>query len=183
MLFAKLRYFLMKGFWKLHYLQTQRKFLFQYEVERSVRSFGEGLKVNGPCGGFSRNVVLGAYVNFNGLRIIGNGKVTIGDYFHSGEDITIITSNHNYDDPTVESIPYGKRRINKSVIIEDFVWLGHGVIILPGVTIGEGAVIGAGAIVSKDVPKYAVAAGNPAKVLKYRNIDQFLQLKSEGKFL
>jgi acetyltransferase-like isoleucine patch superfamily enzyme len=183
MLFAKLHYFLLRGFWKLLYSQTQRKFLFQYEIERSVHSFGEGLKVNGPCSGFSKKVTLGSYVNFNGLRIIGNGKVRIGDYFHSGESITIITSNHNYNDPELESIPYGKRRINKNVIIEDFVWLGHGVIILPGVTIGEGAVIGAGAIVSKDVPRYAVAAGNPATVLKYRNIDQFLQLKSEGKFL
>jgi phosphonate metabolism protein (transferase hexapeptide repeat family) len=48
------------------------------------------------------------------------------------------------------------------------VWLGHGVVVLPGVTIGAGAAIGAGAIVTKDVPPFAVAAGNPARLLRFR---------------
>jgi phosphonate metabolism protein (transferase hexapeptide repeat family) len=48
------------------------------------------------------------------------------------------------------------------------VWLGHGVIVLPGVAIGNGAAIGAGAVVTKDVPDFAVAVGNPARVLRYR---------------
>ena len=48
------------------------------------------------------------------------------------------------------------------------VWLGHGVIVLPGVTIGTGAAIGAGAVVTKDVPPFAVAVGNPARILRFR---------------
>ncbi len=48
------------------------------------------------------------------------------------------------------------------------VWIGHGAVILPGVKIGNGAVIGAGAVVSKDIPEYAIAAGIPAKVIKFR---------------
>ncbi|MGK7868770.1 chloramphenicol acetyltransferase [Falsiroseomonas sp. E2-1-a20] len=48
------------------------------------------------------------------------------------------------------------------------VWIGHGAIVLPGVTIGTGAAIGAGAVVTKDVPAFAVAVGNPARVLRYR---------------
>ena len=48
------------------------------------------------------------------------------------------------------------------------VWLGHGVIVLPGVTIGTGAAIGAGAVVTKDVPPFAVAVGNPARVIRFR---------------
>ncbi len=54
------------------------------------------------------------------------------------------------------------------IIIGNDVWIGTGVTILSGVTIGDGAVIGANAVVSKDVPPYAIAVGNPARVVKYR---------------
>lgn len=53
------------------------------------------------------------------------------------------------------------------IIIKDKSWIGFNVIILKGVTIGEGAVVAAGSVVTKDVPDYAVVAGNPATVLKY----------------
>lgn len=56
------------------------------------------------------------------------------------------------------------------------VWLGQNVIITQGVTIGNGAVIGAGAIVTKDVPDYAVAVGNPAKVIKYRYKKEHIEI-------
>jgi len=52
------------------------------------------------------------------------------------------------------------------IAIDDDAWIGMGVIILPGVTIGKGSVIGAGSVVTKDVPPYCVAAGNPARVIK-----------------
>lgn len=75
--------------------------------------------------------------------------------------LAIITSNHNYE--TAERIPYDKTRMNKKVAICDFVWVGHGVILLPGVTVGEGAVISAGSVVCKDVPRCAIVGGNPQK--------------------
>ena len=56
----------------------------------------------------------------------------------------------------------------KPIVIEDDVWIGARVIILPGVHIGTGAVVGAGAVVTKDVPDYAVVGGNPARILKMR---------------
>ena len=65
----------------------------------------------------------------------------------------------------------------KPVIIADNVWIGTAAIILPGVTIGEGAVIGAGAVVTKDIPEYTIAVGNPAKVIKNRERD--IQYKSK----
>ena len=57
----------------------------------------------------------------------------------------------------------------------------QGLTILPGITIGDGAVIGAGSVVAHDVPKGAVVAGNPAKILKYRDINKFDELVKDGK--
>lgn len=69
----------------------------------------------------------------------------------------------------------------KRTIIGNDVWIGNRVTIIQGVTIGTGAVIGAGAIVTKDVPPYAVVAGCPAKVIKYRFNSEIINklLKSE----
>lgn len=153
-----------------------------YEIyaRRACKKVGVNLKINGLVTGFHKGVIIGNNASFNGCKIIGTGNVTIGNYFHSGQDIVIITSNHNYE--PAESIPYDQKRIEKPVIIKDFVWLGHGIIILPGVTIGEGAIVGAGAVVAKDVPDYAIVGGNPAKVIKYRDIEAFRALKAAGKF-
>jgi len=109
-----------------------------------------------------------------------SGGVNIGKYFHVGRGLTIFSSNHNYVQAT--SIPYDARVVAKPVVIENFVWCGANVTIVPGVTIGEGAIIGAGAVVTRDVPAYAVVGGNPAKVIKYRDVDQFLMLKAERKW-
>ncbi|WP_316931576.1 acyltransferase [Flavimarina sp. Hel_I_48] len=109
-----------------------------------------------------------------------DGGVTIGRYFHTGRGLTMFSTNHNY---TSESkIPYDEISIPGKIVIEDFVWCGANVTIMPGVHIGEGAVIAGGAVLSKDVPKYAIVGGNPIKILKYRNIEQFETLKNQGKF-
>lgn len=66
--------------------------------------------------------------------------------------------------------------------IEDDVWLGHNSVILPGVnTVGRGAVVAAGAVVTKNVPRYAVVAGNPARIIKYRfNSDVIERIEAMG---
>lgn len=148
------------------------------KVKRQVGAYGERLIVNYPTF-LTNNTFLGNYCNFNGLRVIGGGKVIIGDYFHSGSECVILNQNHNYEG---EMIPYDNTYICKDVEIGDFVWLGQRVFILGGVKIGEGAIIQACSVVCSDIPDYAIAGGAPAKVFKYRDIEHFKKLKEEGKF-
>ena len=143
-----------------------------------VESYGKRLLVNHPCI-FSRNVTVGDYCNFNGMQVLGGGKVHFGDYFHSGTECMIITQNHNYEG---EMIPYDNTYIYKDVIIGECVWFGNRVIVTGNVTIGEGAIIAAGSVVCKDVPPLAIVGGNPAKVIKYRDKVHYYKLKAEGKF-
>lgn len=134
------------------------------------------------CGGKSyvtSNTFLGDNVCFNGMSMSGNGKITIGSYFHSGVNCQIITSFHNYESTM---LPYDTSYVDKDVTIGDCVWLGNNIIILGGVTIGEGAIIQAGSVVCKDIPPLAIAGGHPATVFKYRNKDHYEKLKSENKF-
>ena len=62
---------------------------------------------------------------------------------------------------------------HKPVLIKEYAWIGAGATILPGVCIGRHAIVGAGSVVTKDVPDYAVAAGNPAKIIKMLDKGKF----------
>jgi maltose O-acetyltransferase len=62
------------------------------------------------------------------------------------------------------------------VVIGDHAWIGYRALVLPGVTIGEGGVVAAGAVVTKDVPPYAIVAGNPARVVGQRTRDLTYEL-------
>lgn len=96
-----------------------------------------------------------------------NIGVTIGDNVMMGPEVLIYTQNHCTSDSKVPMRTQGMTQI-MPVIIEDDVWIGARVCILPGVVIGKGSVIGACAVVSKSIPPYSVAVGNPAKVVKIR---------------
>ena len=110
---------------------------------------------------------------------LGGGKIKIGDYFHSGVDCMIISGNHNYEGT---EIPYDSTTIYKTIEIGDFVWFGNRVIVVGNVKIGKGAIIAAGSVVCNDVPEYAIVGGNPAKILKYRNIEHFKELEKRKSF-
>lgn len=111
----------------------------------------------------------------------GGGKVTIGSGCIISRNVEIWSSNHNYNSIDLEAIPYDKRMISKPVTIGENVWIGSRVIILPGVTIGEGVVVGAGAVVTSNVPVGAVIGGNPASILKYRNMENYWELKRQNR--
>jgi acetyltransferase-like isoleucine patch superfamily enzyme len=109
-----------------------------------------------------------------------SGGVEIGKYFHTGKRLTIFSANHNWK--TAKKIPYDKKIILKGVVIGDFVWCGANVTIIPGVSIGEGAIIAGGAVVTKNVEKYKIVGGNPAKVIGERGVEEFKQLKKQKQF-
>ncbi len=148
-------------------------------VKKQAKSYGNDLTVNFKSK-VNPNTILKNNVNFNGLTIRGDGPVTIGNNFHSGPDILLLTRNHNYDKGT--KIPYDQTYIRNPIIIEDNVWIGARVIILSGVTVGEGAIVQAGSVVVKDVPPCTIVGGHPAKVFKYRDREHYYKLKSEKKF-
>ena len=97
-------------------------------------------------------------------RLDTRGTITIGNNVSISEEVIILTADHNPGSPAFE----GR---NRSVTIDDFVWIGTRAIILPGVFIGEGAIIAAGAVVTKNVDPFTVVGGIPAKKIKSRRKD------------
>lgn len=123
---------------------------------------------------------IGNSASFNGFTATGWGSVTVGSFFHSGTNVKVMLGSHDYDNDN--RIPYGSKHTIKNVVIEDFVWLGDDVTIAGNVRIGEGAIVAIGSVVVKDVPRCAIVGGNPATIIKYRDIEHFDKLKSEGKY-
>lgn len=93
------------------------------------------------------------------------GQTTIGNDVLVASDVFIIDYNHGID-PSSPSYLDNQLEVSE-VVIEDGVWIGNNVIILPGVHIGKKAIIGAGSVVTKDIPSYSIAVGNPARVVKF----------------
>ncbi|WP_461533204.1 DapH/DapD/GlmU-related protein [Sinomicrobium sp.] len=94
------------------------------------------------------------------------GEITFGDDVMIGPKTIIWGRDHGM---AIDMPMYGQEHKKAPVVIGNDVWIGAGVIILKGVTLGNGVVIGAGSVVTKDVPDNAVAMGNPARVIKFRD--------------
>ena len=110
---------------------------------------------------FGKNV----YANF-GLTLVDDVDIYVGDSVMFGPNVVIATAGH----PINPVLRKRGMQFNMPVRIGNNVWLGAGVIVMPGVTIGDNSVIGAGSVVTKDVPPDVVAFGNPCKV--YREIGE-----------
>ncbi len=93
-------------------------------------------------------------------------NIIIEDNVMLGSGVQIYTSNHRYENPNIEIIHQGHTEL-KPVKIKRGAWIGANSIILSGVTVGENSVVGAGSVVTKSIPEKCVAAGNPAKIIKY----------------
>jgi acetyltransferase-like isoleucine patch superfamily enzyme len=107
-------------------------------------AFNRGVHINAACG----------------------GKIWVGDHCLIGPGVIMRTANHQYSRTDLNIQDQGHAPAD--IIIGDDCWIGANAIILGGVHIGQGAVIGAASVVTKDIPPMAIAAGSPAKVIKYR---------------
>lgn len=126
------------------------------------------------------------------------GRITIGDNFRATRNLTIqacgdlkigsnvlIASNvficdYNHGTVNVDGSYLNNELILSHVEICDGVWIGQGAYILPGVTIGKNSIIGAGSVVTKSIPEYSIAVGNPAKVIKYYNLEEKCWCTAKG---
>ena len=139
--------------------------------------------LSASCAKVGKNLVLREGVKFRGAKglTIGNnvgmnddvwinasGKVEIGDNVLIGPKTIIHSANHRYKDPTIPIRLQG--HTHGKVIVENDVWIGAGVIILPGVQLGKGCVIAAGRVVTKNVAPYTVIAGVPARKIGERKL-------------
>lgn len=121
-----------------------------------------------------------SYHNGNFIVKGSGGVLEIGSYCAIGADVKIILSNHDVSQVCMQYTFYRKNfDINPSqksepltTVIENDVWIGDNVMIMPGVRIGTGAVLGAGAIVTKNVQAYSIVGGNPAKLIRKRFSDE-----------
>lgn len=97
------------------------------------------------------------------VEVYNKAQVTLGDNVVVSQDAFLCTASHDISSPTMNLVV-------KSIEIKSNAWIGARATILPGVTIGEGAVVGACAVVAKDVPPWSVVVGNPARVVKKREL-------------
>ena len=122
-------------------------------------------------------ITIGNYSEIRHSSFVGSvDEITIGNYVIISNNVKIYDNNHHPTSPAVRKQMcidgfYGDawnwtNSEHAPVIIEDNVWIGEYVTILKGVRIGEGSVIGCNSVVTKDVPPYSIAAGNPARVVK-----------------
>lgn len=118
---------------------------------------------------FTPQIVIGNNVSINyDCHIASINKVVIGNNVLIGSKVFIADHFHGDTDPGSLAIaPNSRQLVSKgSVIIEDNVWIGEGVAIMPNTVIGHNSIIGANAVVTKDIPPFTVAAGIPAKPIR-----------------
>lgn len=172
------------------------KFDYYNSIISSLRKL-ESKKINSTNPIVSNeNLKVGRYSFYNkNFKIKGNEKVEIGSFCSFGENITIVTENHDTNYPATQGFIYRllmnqdhpaeiaeiktPERSKGPIIIGNDVWIGDNVFIMSGVTIGDGACIAASSVVTRDVEPYSIYGGIPAKKLKNRFSDEVINLLSE----
>ncbi len=125
---------------------------------------GEGTVIRPPIYvDYGKYITVGArtFINFN-LTALDVAPITIGDDVQIGPNVQLLTPTH----PLAADPRRDKLEAARPIAIGNNVWLGGGVIVLPGVSIGENTVVGAGAVVTRDLPANVIAVGNPARIVR-----------------
>lgn len=139
-----------------------RRYLCRSLFKKTGKVFSVGKKVDFDFLG--RQITLGERANIGHYAWIrGAGQLILGNDIMMGEFVLIYTQDHKASGLSYDGYSIG------DVVIGNNVWIGGRVTILKGVTIGDNAVVGAASVVTKDVPKNAIVAGNPARVIKMRS--------------
>jgi maltose O-acetyltransferase len=133
-------------------------------LEQLLAELGPDCEIRPPFScDYGYQVRIGARVFANyGLIALDVAAITIGDDVQIGPNVQLLTPTH----PVDAAARLAKWESARPITIGANVWLGGGVIVLPGVTIGENTVVGAGAVVTRDLPGNVVAVGNPARVVR-----------------
>ncbi|MGY1775964.1 sugar O-acetyltransferase [Geodermatophilus sp. SYSU D00804] len=131
---------------------------------RLFGSVGEGTEIRPPLYvDYGSRIRVGARCFANvGLVALDVAAITIGDDVQIGPNVQLLTPTH----PVEPGPRRDKWEAARPITIGDNVWLGGGVIVLPGVSIGADTVVGAGSVVTRDLPAGVVAVGNPARVVR-----------------
>lgn len=133
-------------------------------LERLLGSVGENVEIRPPFYvDYGAHISIGArtFANY-GLMALDPASITIGEDVQIGPNVQLLTPTH----PVEPGPRRDKWESAAPIVIEDNVWLGGGVIVLPGVTIGANTVVGSGAVVNRDLPPNVLAVGNPARVVR-----------------
>lgn len=177
---AKQKEFLSITISKVKLLFYKKKIGKNTYIDKTVNVFGWGyisigsntligeqtwLNVNGRIENFE-HIKIGnnCYIGRRNL-MSSSRELIIGDYVMTNNECKFLGSNHVYSNPMQPYIATGT--MNDDILkIGVNTWVGAGVIVLGAVTIGHGSIIGAGSVVTKDIPPFSIAVGNPCKVIK-----------------
>jgi len=123
------------------------------------------------------NIILGNNIYIGrGFKINAKKGIVLGNNIMIGPNLVIESDNHTYNRIGTPMFQYCDEKIGNKIIIEDDVWIGANVVILPNVIIGEGSIVGAGSIVNKNIPPYCIAVGNPCRPVKSRFSNEDLKI-------
>jgi lipopolysaccharide O-acetyltransferase len=161
-----------RGYKLSNNIRISRNVYFFQSTENAVSigfgsEIGSGVRIKA---GFKGKIIIGKHVLIDDYSFISSHKlISIGDNVMIAAACYIVDFNHEYPLSSCEGRLKESSYRGGKIIIGKNVWIGAHTVVLPGVSIGNGAVIGAGSIVTKSIPSYSVAVGNPAKVIKKIN--------------
>lgn len=135
-----------------------------------------------PCAIWGeQNLTLGEHVHIGRhTEIMAEGGIRIGNNVVISYHCVLWSIDHRYEG---DGLPYDKARLRRPIVIGDNVWIGRNSIVRGGVTIGEGAVVAMGSVVTRDVPPLGVVGGNPARLLKFRDAERYVENKAKNNIL
>lgn len=182
----------------MSYLYYLKRNLFIRGIVRFIRRnfirksqfgfWGKDARITPPCSiSGSKNIYFGegCVIGADALLYATNAKIIFKNYVISADGLRIVTGAHErrigrYCATITEKEKDHSKKLDSDVVIEEDVWLGLNVQIMPGVIVGRGATIGAGSVITKSIPPYCIAVGIPAKPVKfYWTIEQILEHESK----